>query len=82
MDYSLSYSAAPEGRRARIAAAEAALEALDGLAGEEWTREDSVERLRRLYAFRRLRFATLRGELEDEDGIVDRSLAYQRLLQT
>ena len=41
---------------------------------------DTVERLRRLYAFRRRRFATLRGDLEDEDGIVDRSLAYQRLM--
>lgn len=65
---------------ARIAAAEAALEALDGLAEEEWTREDTVERLRAMYAFRRRRFATLRGDLEDEDGIVDRSLAYQRLM--
>ena len=33
-----------------------------------------------MYAFRRRRFATLRGDLEDEDGIVDRSLAYQRLM--
>ena len=70
-----------EEHAARIAAAEAALEALDGLAEEEWTREDSVERLRRLYAFRRRRFATLSGDLDDEDGIVDRSLAYQRLTQ-
>jgi CPA1 family monovalent cation:H+ antiporter len=69
-----------EEHAARIAAAEAALEALDGLAEEEWTREDSVERMRRLYAFRRRRFATLRGDLEDQDGIVDRSLAYQRLM--
>jgi monovalent cation/hydrogen antiporter len=64
----------------RIAAAEAALEALDGLADEEWAREDSVDRRRRLYAFRRRRFATLSGDLDDEDGIVDRSLAYQRLM--
>ena len=35
-----------EEHAARIAAAEAALEALDGLAEEEWTREDTVERLR------------------------------------
>jgi CPA1 family monovalent cation:H+ antiporter len=69
-----------EEHAARIAAAEAALQALDWLAEEEWTREDSVERLRTLYAFRRRRFATLRGDLEDEDGIVDRSLAYQRLM--
>ena len=67
-----------EEHAARIAAAEAALAALDGLTEEEW-RADSLERLRRLYAFRRRRFATLRGDLDDEDGIVDRSLAYQRL---
>jgi monovalent cation/hydrogen antiporter len=69
-----------EEQAARIAAAEAALEALDGLAEQEWARADTVERLRRLYAFRRRRFATLRGDLEDEDGIVDRSFAYQRLM--
>jgi monovalent cation/hydrogen antiporter len=69
-----------EEHAARIAAAEAALAALDGLAEEEWTRADSVERMRALYAFRRRRFATLRGDLEDQDGIVDRSLAYQRLM--
>jgi monovalent cation/hydrogen antiporter len=69
-----------EEHAARIAAAEAALEALDRLAQEEWTRDDSVERLRRLYGFRRRRFATLRGDLEDDDAIVDRSLAYQRLM--
>ncbi len=70
-----------EEHAARIAAAEAALDALEELAGEEWTRDDTVERLRGLYSYRRRRFATLRGELEDEDGIVDRSLAYQRLVQ-
>jgi CPA1 family monovalent cation:H+ antiporter len=69
-----------EEHAARIAAADAALEALDGFAEEEWTREDTIERMRGLYAFRRRRFATLTGDLEDEDGIVDRSLAYQRLM--
>jgi CPA1 family monovalent cation:H+ antiporter len=69
-----------EEHAARIAAAEAALAALDGLAGEDWTREDTIERMRGLYSFRRRRFSTLRGDLEDEDGIVDRSLAYQRLM--
>ena len=69
-----------EEHAARIAAAEAALEALDGLAEEEWTRDDTVRRMRALYDFRRRRFATLSGEREDEDGIVDRSLAYQRLM--
>jgi CPA1 family monovalent cation:H+ antiporter len=71
-----------EEHAARIAAAEAALAALDGLAEEEWAREDTLERMRGLYSFRRRRFATLRGDREDEDGIVDRSLAYQRLMRS
>jgi CPA1 family monovalent cation:H+ antiporter len=70
-----------EEHAARIAAAEAALNALDGLAEAEWTRPETVERMRGLYRFRRRRFATMRGDIEDEDGIVDRSLAYQRLTQ-
>ena len=69
-----------EEHAARIAAAEAALEALDGLSEEEWTRPETVERMRRLYSFRRRRFATLRGDLDDADGIVDQSLSYQRLM--
>ena len=36
-----------EEHAARIAAAEAALEALDGLVEQEWAREDTAERLRR-----------------------------------
>jgi monovalent cation/hydrogen antiporter len=70
-----------EENAARIAAAEAALERLDALAGEDWTLDDTIERLRGLYAFRRRRFATLSGQLEDQDGIVERSLAYQRLVR-
>jgi CPA1 family monovalent cation:H+ antiporter len=70
-----------EEHAARIAAAEAALAALDGLAAQAWTREDTIERLRTFYSYRRRRFATLSGELEDEDGIVDRSLAYQHLMR-
>jgi monovalent cation/hydrogen antiporter len=70
-----------EEHAARIGAADAALEALDALAEEEWVREQAIERLRALYGFRRRRFATLRGDLEDHDGIVDRSLAYQRLMR-
>ena len=69
-----------EEHAARIAAAEAALSALDGLAAKEWVREDTVERMRGLYGFRRRRFATMRGDVDDEEGIVDRSLAYQRLM--
>jgi monovalent cation/hydrogen antiporter len=71
-----------EERAARIAAADAALEALDLLAAEEWTRDDTIERMRGLHRFRQRRFAILGGELDDEHGIVDRSLAYQRLVQS
>jgi monovalent cation/hydrogen antiporter len=69
-----------EEHAARIAAAEAALIALDSFAEEEWAREDTVQRMRGLYSFRARRFATLRGDRDDEDGIVGRSLAYQRLM--
>jgi Na+/H+ antiporter len=70
-----------EEHAARIAAAEAALAALDGLAEEEWARPETIERMRGMYGFRRRRFETLRGDLDDEDGIVDQSLSYQRLMR-
>jgi monovalent cation/hydrogen antiporter len=66
--------------RARLAAARAALDRLDQLAGADWTRDDTVERLRGLYEFRRRRLKTRAGKLED-DGVEDRSLAYQRLVR-
>jgi monovalent cation/hydrogen antiporter len=66
--------------RARLAAANAALERLDELAGEDWTRDDTVERLHGLYDFRRRRLKVRAGKLED-DGAEDRSLAYQRLVR-
>jgi monovalent cation/hydrogen antiporter len=64
----------------RYWAAEAALERLDVLEGEEWTRDDTIERVRRLYNFRRRRAKVLSGKIEDEDGIQEQSLAYQRLM--
>jgi CPA1 family monovalent cation:H+ antiporter len=66
--------------RARLAAANAALERLDELAGEDWTRDDTVERLHGLYDFRRRRLKARAGKIED-DGSEDRSLAYQRLVR-
>ena len=65
---------------ARLRAADAALDRLEALGREDWTREDTVERLRGQYGYRRQRFAARAGELED-DGYEDRSLAYQRLLR-
>jgi Na+/H+ antiporter len=63
----------------RIAVAESALARLEELAEEEWVREDTAERVRGIYNYRRRRFvARLDG---DEDGLEDRSAAYQRLLR-
>jgi monovalent cation/hydrogen antiporter len=70
--------AAKEDTKARIHAAEAALERLEELAGEDWVRDDTAERLRGLYQFRRNRFAA-RFDDEDDGQIEERSLAYQRL---
>jgi monovalent cation/hydrogen antiporter len=72
---------AAEEMRGRWAAAGAALERLDELALEEWTLDDTVERLRGLFEFRRRRVKVRAGKLDDEEGIEDRSLAYQRLMR-
>jgi len=66
--------------RARLAAARAALERLDELAGADWTRDDTVERLRGMYDYRRRRFKARAGKIED-DGYEDRSQRYQRLVR-
>jgi CPA1 family monovalent cation:H+ antiporter len=66
--------------RARLVAARAALERLDELEIEEWTLDDTIERVRGLYRFRQRRFRVRAGKLEDEDGIEDRSMSYQRLM--
>ena len=60
--------------------ARAALERIDELEVEDWTRDDTIERVRALYEFRQRRFKARAGKIEDEDGIEDRSLAYQRLM--
>ena len=70
--------------RARLVAATAALERLDELAAEEWTRDDTIDRMRGLYRYRQRRFRAQAGKGEDGDdggGMEDRSLAYQRTIQ-
>ena len=69
-----------EEMRARWTASRAALERLDELAIEEWTLDDTIDRLRGLYEFRQRRVKVRAGKIEDEDGIENRSLAYQRLM--
>jgi CPA1 family monovalent cation:H+ antiporter len=66
--------------RARLVAATAALECLDELAAEDWTRDDTVDRMRGMYEYRQRRFKAQAGKIED-DGYEDRSMAYQRTIQ-
>jgi CPA1 family monovalent cation:H+ antiporter len=66
---------------ARLVATKAALAQIDELAEAEWTREDTIDRMRRAYEYRKRRFAARAGNIED-DGYEDRSLAYQQLVQT
>src|SRR5581483_6720842 len=67
-----------EDAKARIVAAEAALERLEELAGEDWVFDDTAERLRGQYRFRANRFRS-RYHGEDGDGVEERSARYQRL---
>jgi CPA1 family monovalent cation:H+ antiporter len=69
-----------EAVKARIHAADAALNRIDELSDEEWVREDTAERLRRLYQFRRNRFAE-RYTGDGDGAIEERSAAYQQLLR-
>jgi CPA1 family monovalent cation:H+ antiporter len=66
--------------KARLTAVKAALAQLDALAEEEWTRDDTVERMRAMYEYRKRRFAARAGKIED-DGYEDRSIAYQQMIQ-
>jgi monovalent cation/hydrogen antiporter len=65
---------------ARLRCAAAALARLEELEGEAWTNPETVGRVRGLYEFRRRRFKVRAGKIEDDDGIEDRSLSYQRLM--
>ena len=66
--------------KARLVIARAALERVEELEEEEWTRDETIERVRALYQFRKRRFAAQAGKLDGTDGIEERSLAYQRLM--
>ncbi len=71
-------SAEREDAKARIRAAEAALARLDELVDEGGIREDTAERLRGLYRFRRDRFAS-RFDDGSDGSVEERSQSYQRL---
>ncbi|TQR85152.1 Na+/H+ antiporter [Mycobacterium hodleri] len=66
--------------RARLVAAKAALSQIDALGAEEWTRDDTTQRMRGVYDYRVRRFAARLGKIED-DGYEDRSHAYQEMVR-
>jgi monovalent cation/hydrogen antiporter len=66
--------------KARLVIARAALDRVDQLEEEDWTQDQSIERVRALYEFRRRRFKAQAGKLDGADGIEERSIAYQRLM--
>jgi Na+/H+ antiporter len=69
---------AKEDAKARIHAADAAVARLDELIDEDWVREDTAERMRGLYDFRRNRF-TSRLDPDGDGSFDERSADYQRL---
>jgi CPA1 family monovalent cation:H+ antiporter len=66
--------------RARLQAAEAALERIEALEQEEWTRGDSVDRLRGIYRYRRKRFAARFDDDVDDGAIEERSSAWGQMM--
>lgn len=70
--------------KARLQAAEAALQRIEELADEEWVYGDTAERLRGIYGFRCRRFAALhdgstgQNEAGEEEDLEMRSAAFQR----
>jgi CPA1 family monovalent cation:H+ antiporter len=66
--------------KARLVATQAALVRIEELAGEDWTRDDTIERMTGLYTYRRRRLKARAGKIDD-NGYEDRSEAYQRLVR-
>jgi Na+/H+ antiporter len=66
--------------KARLMASKAALARIDELEGEAWTRDDTIERMRASYTYRKRRLAARAGKIED-DGYEDRSTAYQTIVR-
>jgi CPA1 family monovalent cation:H+ antiporter len=66
--------------RARLGATDAALARLEELGAEDWTLDDTIDRLRGLYEYRHRRLSARAGLVEDA-GYETRSLAYQRVLR-
>jgi Na+/H+ antiporter len=69
-----------EDLKARLLATKAALRRIEELRDEEWTRDDTLERMQAMYEYRKRRLAARAGKIEDE-GFEDRSFAYQTIVR-
>jgi CPA1 family monovalent cation:H+ antiporter len=67
--------------KGRLYATKAALARIDELEAEEWTRDDTIERMRGAYRYRKRRLAARAGMADDAEGYEDRSTAYQTLVR-
>jgi CPA1 family monovalent cation:H+ antiporter len=78
-------SEAREDLLARRRATDAALARLDELGGMEWTRDDTVERMRAMYTYRNRRLAARDGDRdgdgEPEEDYESRSYRYQKMVR-
>jgi Na+/H+ antiporter len=69
-----------EENKARKAAARAAIDRIELLTEEEWTREDTLDRMRRQYRYRYDRFAARFDDEVDGDAIESRTNDYLRIV--
>jgi monovalent cation/hydrogen antiporter len=69
-----------EDLKARLVATKAALARIDELKAEDWTRDDTLDRMQQQYEYRKRRLAARAGRIED-DGYEDRSFAYQTIVR-
>jgi monovalent cation/hydrogen antiporter len=69
-----------EENKARKLAARAALDRLDLLGEEEWTRDDTIERMRGMYRYRYDRFAARFRDDVDGEAIESRTSDYLRIV--
>ena len=66
--------------KARLVATKAALSRIEELKAEDWTRDETLDRLQAMYEYRKRRLAARAGKLED-DGYEDRSFQYQTIVR-
>jgi monovalent cation/hydrogen antiporter len=67
--------------KARLKAARAAMDRVEQLRQEEWTRDDTMDRLRGMYEYRSRRFTARFREPEDGEDYEARAEQYQRALR-